>query len=141
MILHHTTYRSLCPSIAVNGLTDGEEGFVCLTPDVWSWHDNWMIQLEGICEIWHDEVVLAYDVPEDVAAAYLTEPTIIKPGDPRYDPEIEDYDPDVDGPWREYRMPAHLVNKYFSGVSFWHGQCPFDSDAMKLLWKHRFGES
>ena len=139
MILHHTTYRRLCPSIAVNGLTDGKEGCVCLTPHVWSWHYHYFMQLAGIYEIWHDEVVLAYDVPEDVAAAYLTEPKIAESGDPDYDPEIEDYNPDVDKLWVEYRMPAEVVNKYFAGVSFWHGQCPFDSDAMKLLWKRRFG--
>ena len=37
-------------------------------------------------------------------------------------------------------MPAELVNKYFAGVAFWHGECPFDSDAMQLLWKRRFGD-
>lgn len=140
MILNHTTFRSKCPSIAINGLKNGEEGYVCLTPQIWSWHDNWMILLEGIYEIGREEVVLSYDVPDDLAAPYLVEQTIIKPGHPDYDPQIEDYDPEVDGPWHEYRMPAELVNRYFAGVAFWHGQCPLSSAEMKALWRRRFGE-
>jgi hypothetical protein len=140
MILHHTTFRAQCPAIAANGLMDGDEGFVCLTPQVWSWQDNWMIRLEGICEIGRNEVVLSYDVPDEVAAPYLVEPTIIKPGHPDYDPEIEDYDPEVDGPWLEYRMPAELVNRHFAGVAFWHGDCPLSSDEVRALWQRRFGE-
>jgi hypothetical protein len=140
MILHHTARRDDCKSIATNGLTDGSEGYVCLTPDVWSWHDNWIMNLKGICEIAQYEVVLSYDVPDNVAAPYLVEPTIIKPGHPDYDPEIRDYDPKVDGPWLEYRMPAELVNRHFAGVAFWRGECPFDSDDMKKMWQRRFGE-
>ena len=61
-------------------------------------------------------------------------------GHPEHDPDREDYDPEVDELWHEYRMPAELVNKYFAGVAFWHGECPFDSDAMQLLWKRRLGD-
>ena len=98
------------------------------------------MRLEAICHIGRDEVVLSYDVPDEVAAPYLTKPTIIGPGHPDYDPDIIDYDPKEDGPWREYRMPAELANKYFSGIAFWHDECPFSSNEVKALWQHRFGE-
>ena len=140
MILHHTSLRDDCKSITANGLTNGDEGYVCLTPDVWSWHENWIMRLEAICEITRNEVVLSYDVPDQVAAPYLVEPTIIKPGHPDYDPDITEYDPEVDGRWREYRMPAEVVNKYFAGVAFWHGDCPLTSDDVKALWQRRFGD-
>jgi hypothetical protein len=140
MLLRHTTYREHCPSIAIDGLTDGKEGFVCLTPQAWSWRHNEILPLEAIYRIGRDEVVRSYDVPDDVAGPYLVEPQVFKPGHPNYDPEIEDYDPDNDVPWHEYRMPADLVNKYFAGVAFWHGECPFRSDEIKLLWERRFGE-
>lgn len=140
MILHHTTTRSDCESIARKGLVDSEEGYVHLTPQIWSRRDNWIIRLEGIFEIGRDEVVLIYDVPDEVAEPCHITPTIIHPGDPDHDPDIKDYDPEVDGPWDEYRIPAELVNKYFVGVAFWHGECPFDSTEIEALWRRRFGD-
>jgi hypothetical protein len=49
-------------------LANGDEGFVCLTPDIWSWQANWIVQFENVYNIARDEAVLSYDVPDEVTA-------------------------------------------------------------------------
>jgi len=96
-----------------------------------------MVDVGHISKIGRDEVVFSYDVPDDIAVGCLLTPTIGLPVDPDDGPDMEDYDPEVDGRWHEYHIPADVVNRYFAGIAFWHGDCPISSEALKGLWERR----
>src|SRR5687768_9499228 len=130
MRLYHVTRRENCPGIAAEGLKDGQylpKG-VWLADGLWCHEDATAYLPDQHEELTDDGVVLAFDIPDDIAAEWTE--TWEPPLPPDYDPEIdkpdEDYEKYIVGRSQTLAcLPAELVNRHFAGVIHWKGDPPF----------------
>ena len=134
--LFHTTDRENVPSIVENGWRNGEDGYVCLCDDIWSWHQNWVMSIDGILGLGRREVVFIFDFPKSSVDKYMVEAIYAPLED--YGPEEMDED-SIPGTiaWREWHIPAELVNLHFLGIAFWTGDCPVTGEDLRELWERR----